>query len=108
MEQMREEGAKLLCSRLSGCSGFCHARRCTDAIEEYGEAMDAALSLMQPEIDRRLAEERAKLLERLWEPSEGMIGAGYGPIYDTSGDTRPEEVWSEMLAQFKREQSDAK
>ena len=34
------------------------------------EAHERALFLMQPEIDRRVAEERAKLLGRLREPSE--------------------------------------
>jgi len=60
---------------------------------------DAALLLMQPEIDRCVAEERAKLLERLREPSNDMIQAG-----DTAG--RPSEfVWKDMLAQFEKENS---
>ncbi len=75
-ETLREAGSKALCRRLTSCSGFCHSLRCRDAIENFGDAMDAALSLMQPEIDRRVAEERAKLLQRLREPSEGMIEAG--------------------------------
>ncbi len=70
----------------------------------------AALSLMQPEIDRRVAEERAKLLERLREPSEGMLSAGGdvpcddyisgGVIYSTTAETRA--VWQAMLAQFEK------
>lgn len=41
------------------------------------ERADAALSLMQPEIDRRVAEERAKLLEKLRSLSL-WLGAGSG------------------------------
>lgn len=51
--------------------------------------------------------ERAKLLERLREPSEAMVSAGYLSIYDTSGDTKPEEVWQAMLAQYEKEVGDA-
>lgn len=50
--------------------------------------------------------EKAALLERLREPSEAMVSAGYLSIYDTSGDTKPEEVWQAMLAQFEKENSD--
>lgn len=39
------------------------------------EIADAALSLMQPEIDRRVAEEKAKLLERLRNLPNEMAGS---------------------------------
>jgi hypothetical protein len=48
---------------------------CCNIDEQYAEKI---LSLMQPEIDRRVAEERAKLLERLREPSEGFSRNGNG------------------------------
>jgi hypothetical protein len=72
------------------------------------------IALIEAEIDRRVAEERAKLLERLREPSEGMLSAGGdvpcddyisgGVIYSTTAETRG--VWKAMLAQFERENSD--
>jgi hypothetical protein len=68
---------------------------------------DAALSLMQPEIDRRVAEERARLLEKLWEPSEGMIEEGWKhiPANDSDGgDIR--NAWQAMLAAFEQENED--
>jgi len=66
---------------------------------------DAALLLMQPEIDRRVAEERAKLLERLREPSEGMENAGRAGLpLDVDSDYAP-IVWRDMLAQFEKENS---
>lgn len=68
-ETLREAGSKALCRRLTSCSGFCHSLRCRDAIENFGDAMDAAIVLMQPEIDRRVAEEKARLLEALRVPS---------------------------------------
>ena len=77
--------------------------------EAYLARADAALSLMQPEIDRRVAEERAKLLERLREPSEGMWDAGEQAwmCCDLNDpDTYPvRDCFRAMLAQFEKENS---
>lgn len=62
---------------------------------------------IQPEIDRRVAEERAKLLERLRVPSEGMIDAAWANAADDCGGfdyIEPKEGWQAMLAQFEKEQ----
>lgn len=77
----------------------------------------SALSLMQPEIDRRVAEERARLLERLQDPSEGMCKAGYlaDDLYprgqcDTQKELHrcfSEPRWKAMLAAFEQENEDA-
>ena len=79
--------------------------------EAYLARADAALSLMQPEIDRRVAEEREKLLQRLREPSEGMLEAGgrcEGVILDDFDGVVvfPRRIWQAMLAQFEKENSD--
>jgi hypothetical protein len=68
MTDMREAVARALAKhdRIEICSDASYA------LSSYGPKADAALSLMQPEIDRRVAEERAKLLERLREPSDEM------------------------------------
>jgi len=68
---MREAVARALAKhdRIEICSDASYA------LSSYGPKADAALSLMQPEIDHRAAEERAKLLEALRVPSEGMIEA---------------------------------
>jgi hypothetical protein len=63
---------------------------------------EAALSLMQPEIDRRVAEERAKLLERLREPTFTMIDAGQEARLN---ERLVSKVWKAMLAQFEKENS---
>ena len=74
---------------------------------------EAALSLMQPEIDRRVAEERAKLLERLRDDlniaieliqeAKGYEGPKGGPITDhlDAAEGRIDRV----LAQFEKENS---
>ncbi len=116
-ETLREAGSKALCRRLTSCSGFCHSLRCRDAIENFGDAMDAAIVLMQPEIDRRVAEEKARLLEALRVPSEGMIEAGSEAANDghcsIDADTGPwvrsagiEAGWQAMLTAFQQENSD--
>lgn len=73
---------------------------------------DTALSLIQPEIDRRVAEEKARLLEALREPSEGMAFAGANAdaveIHDADSATLyPCRVWQAMLTAFQQENSDA-
>ena len=62
---------------------------------------DAALSLMQPEINRRVAEERAKLLERFDEDALEEI------ISDSlEMDWRPRDAARAIIAQFEKENSD--
>ena len=62
---------------------------------------EAALSLMQPEIDRRVAEERAKLLERFDEDALEEI------ISDSlEMDWRPRDAARAIIAQFDKENSD--
>lgn len=70
---------------------------------------EAALSLMQPEIDRRVAEERAKLLERLRVPSETILGIGAQqmPDYDPNNQDAM-NVWQAMLTAFQQENSDGR
>lgn len=76
---------------------------------------DAALSLIQPEIDRRVAEEKAKLLDRLRTPSDAVLEAGMD--YDERTLQirlgRPPTVeecqlgeWQAMLDAFQQENSD--
>ena len=61
MTDMREAVARALAKhdRIEICSDASYA------LSSYGPKADAALSLMQPEIDRRVAEEKAKLLAGL-------------------------------------------
>lgn len=112
MTDMREAVARALAKhdRIEICSDASYA------LSSYGPKADAALSLMQPEIDRRVAEERAKLLQRLREPSEGMIEAGSEAANDghcsIDADAGPwvrsagiEAGWQAMLAQFEKENS---
>jgi len=69
--------------------------------EAYLARADAALSLMQPEIDRRVAEERAKLLERFDEDALEEI------ISDSlEMDWRPRDAARAIIAQFEKENSD--
>ena len=70
-----------------------------------------ARASMQPEIDRRVAEEKAKLLAGLRTPSEGMLEAGghcEGVILDDFDGVVvfPRRIWLAMLAQFEKENSD--
>ena len=107
MTDMREAVARALAKhdRIEICSDASYA------LSSYGPKADAALSLMQPEIDRRVAEERAKLLERLREPSEGMIEAGGTLLGDlecmmwATDSLRAAEMFKAMLAQFEKESS---
>ena len=105
MTDMREAVARALAKhdRIEICSDASYA------LSSYGPKADAALSLMQPEIDRRVAEERAKLLERLREPSEGMWDAGEQAwmCCDLNDpDTYPvRDCFRAMLAQFEKENS---
>lgn len=73
MTDMREAVARALAKhdRIEICSDASYA------LSSYGPKADAALSLMQPEIDRRVAEERERLLERLRGLSL-WLGAGSG------------------------------
>lgn len=73
------------------------------------EAMDAALYLMQPEIDRRVAEEKERLLERLREPSEAMCDRG--ALESAMTRQRPyipeanaKAIWKAMLSVFEKGQ----
>lgn len=69
------------------------------------EIADAALSLMQPEIDRRVAEEKAKLLERFDEDElEQIISNSLDMDWLPRDAARA--IRQAMLAQFERENSD--
>jgi len=88
MEQMRERVARIA-SEICGCA--------------TPEQRKRDIALIEAEIDRRVAEEKAKLLERLREPSEGMERAGL----DASHTGRHVVgIWQVMLAQFEKENSD--
>ncbi len=109
MTDMREAVARALAKhdRIEICSDASYA------LSSYGPKADAALSLMQPEIDRRVAEERAKLLERLRDDlniaieliqeAKGYEGPKGGPITDhlDAAEGRIDRV----LAQFEKETS---
>ncbi len=102
MEQMREAVARALCEL--------HIRtvRRHDTPPDELEAMlpgsvDYAWRDFIPQADAAIA----TMFERLRPPSEGMTRVGWQAVYDTSGDTRPEEVWQAMLAAFQQENSDA-
>lgn len=98
MTDMREAVARALAKhdRIEICSDASYA------LSSYGPKAEAALSLMQPEIDRRVAEERAKLLERLREPTFTMIDAGQEARLN---ERLVSKVWKAMLAQFEKENS---
>ena len=103
MTDMREAIARALAKhdRIEICSDASYA------LSSYGPKADAALSIMQPEIDRRVAEERAKLLERLREPTHEMIRR-LNAACDTP-DVQMAWVFpyiADMLAQFEKENSD--
>lgn len=113
MTDMREAVARALAKhdRIEICSDASYA------LSSYGPKADAAISLIQPEIDRRVAEERERLLERLRVPSEGMIEAGSEAANDghcsIDADTGPwvrsagiEAGWQAMLTAFQQENSD--
>jgi hypothetical protein len=73
---------------------------------EHLPQADAALALMQPEIDRCVAEERARLLERLREPTHEMVRR-MNAACDTP-DVQMAWVFpyiADMLAQFEKENS---
>ena len=102
MTDMREDERERigrLANEICGCSTLEQHRR--------------DIALIEAEIDRRVAEEKARLLERLREPSEGMLSAGGDVpcddyisgdvIYSTTAETRG--VWKAMLAQFEKENS---
>ena len=111
MTDMREAVARALAKhdRIEICSDASYA------LSSYGPKADAALSLMQPEIDRRVAEERAKLLERLrdlaagpaawldsWAMHTGNCNGGY---VCTCGLTLARTEAEQLLAQFEKENS---
>ena len=85
-----------------------HLERARPVAEQLEES---ALSLMQPEIDRRVADERAKLLERLREPSEEMLSCVAEAFYEASNMTRWEskgraaQAFEFALVQFEKENS---
>ena len=101
MTDMREAVAKSICA----------ANEHTDHSNwrMYLDEADAALSLMQPEIDRRVAEERAKLLERLREPGWGLVETvmDCGPIgCCIIGETEAKAILvsiAEAITQFEKE-----
>ena len=82
--------------------------------EAYLARADAALSLMQPEIDRRVAEERAKLLERLRGLSDELEDDFTDAIGDSLDvDWGPRDgarncviAFNLTLAKFEKENSD--
>ena len=95
-ETLREVVARALAKhdRIEICSDASYA------LSSYGPKADAALSLMQPEIDRRVAEERAKLLERFDEDALEEI------ISDSlEMDWRPRDAARAIIAQFEKENS---
>lgn len=85
MEQMRERVARALCElRIRDVRRFDTSADELEAMlpgavdyawQDFLPQADAALSLMQPEIDRRVAEEKAKLLERLRNLPNEMAGS---------------------------------
>lgn len=119
MEQMREHVARAIAPFLEGWREFdkmpvnrlqlrewARQAMCgfNDATQD--DAYEAADAL-QPEIDRRVAEEKAKLLERLREPSETMIEAGVDRTQHF--DLEPHlarGIWQAMLAQYEKDNSD--
>lgn len=121
MEQMRERVARALCElRIRDVRRFDTSADELEAMlpgavdyawQDFLPQASVALSLMQPEIDRRVAEEKARLLERLREPSEEMLDASRhceGVILDDFDGVAvfPRRIWQAMLAQFERENSD--
>lgn len=111
MTDMRDKARDILNAHCEYMGGM-DAGQAFIRIENALKAVEAALSLMQPEIDRRVAEERAKLLERLREPSEGMLDAGEQAwmcrdLNDPN--SHPiRDCFCAMLAQFEKENSDDK
>ena len=96
-DELREAVARALAKhdRIEICSDASYA------LSSYGPKADAALSLMQPEIARRVAEERAKLLEGLADYLEGYAG-GHHMAQSCAQVVR---TWPELLAQFEKENS---
>ena len=97
MTDMREAVARALAKhdRIEICSDASYA------LSSYGPKADAALSLMQPEINRRVAEERAKLLERFDEDALEEIISN-----SLEMDWRPRDAARAIIAQFEKENSD--
>ncbi len=95
MREAERERIGRLANEICGCSTLEQHRR--------------DIALIEAEIDRRVAEERAKLLERLREPSEGMWDAGEQAwmCCDLNDpDTYPvRDCFRAMLAQFEKENS---
>ena len=110
MTDMREVVARALAKhdRIEICSDASYA------LSSYGPKADAALSLMQPEIDRRVAEERAKLLERLRGLSDELEDDFTDAIGDSLDvDWGPRDgarncviAFNLTLAKFEKENSD--
>lgn len=117
MEQMRERVIEAIREIDAECQideyGTEYLNGETDLSEWECEVIaDAALYLMQPEIDRRVAEEKAKLLERLRDDlnmaidliqeAKGWEGPRGGPVTDRLDAA---EMWIDgALAQFEKEQ----
>lgn len=110
MEQMRERVARAIGDaddNFSAANPDSFSTR--EGVSHWATALaDAALSLMQPEIDRRVAEEKAKLLERLRVPSEGMMEEGVRApaCHWDFGPRDAGNIWQAMLDAFVKEEGD--
>ena len=127
MEQMRERVARAMAKahgldfdEICGVDadpdeGYCDSSTCVAAYyeehdadmarDEYLHQAAAALSLMQPEIDRRVAEERSRLLERFDEDElEQIISNSLDMDWLPRDAARA--IRQAMLAQYEKENSD--
>lgn len=91
MEQMRERVARIA-SEICGCA--------------TPEQRKRDIALIEAEIDRRVAEEWARLLERLREPSERMLALGRHAAGYRLPTGVVKNVWQALSAQFEKENSD--
>lgn len=114
MTDMREQARDILNAHCEYMGGM-DAGQAFIRTENALKAVEAALSLMQPEIDRRVAEERERLLERLrdlaagpaawldsWAMHTGNCNGGY---VCTCGLTLARTEAEQLLAQFEKENS---
>jgi hypothetical protein len=117
MEKMRERVARALCElRIRDVRRFDTSADELEAMlpgavdyawQDFLPQASAALSLMQPEIDRRVAEEKAKLFERFDEDELEQIISN-----SLDMDWRPRDaaraIRQAMLAAFQQENSDGR
>lgn len=111
MEQMQERkpfnidfAKRLIASKRHQLSPHMQAHA-VEEIEWLRAKVADLEALMQPEIDRRVAEERAKMLERLREPSEGMQVAARRVAWETNISPDYKGIWQAMLAQYEKDNS---